>query len=224
MSKEGQMGVIPNSDHKRKVLDNEQGARRLTINIASDDATKRYVMNALRGLERQTANLRLMPTAEILIVSDAFGGEGPIAWQGLDYRHQPGLAELFSLYVDPRYRGYRLSAVLQHIASEYLKSKNLQSALIRMDAIGTRSLLEWRLAHGFWKKLDPEQLTSQTIGLCRHCELYDRTCSAQAYLMFDLESFRQQAEQSLGTLRPLSFPVRVRIKDGQFAYVPGNAV
>jgi hypothetical protein len=190
-----------------------------TVAIATDNTTKLRVMHALGQMGRQTANLRLMPTAELLVVSGDSKEKQLIAWLGLDYRHQPGTAELFSLYVNPDYRGYHLSTVLHHLAAEYLTSKHLHFALIRMDAIGTRSLLESRLASGYWKMCEPKQITSEIVGLCHNCELYDRSCRAQAYLYFDLDSFHRRAEHKVGNMGPTVFPKRIRVKNGSFTYV-----
>jgi GNAT superfamily N-acetyltransferase len=183
----------------------------------ADEADKRFIVDRLRRLGRQTMNVRTMPDYEMLVLRD-LEREAIVGWQGLDYRHRPGMAEIFSLQVDPAYRGLGLGLVLEHVAACRLLESAVPFAMVRMDRAGNGDLVRWRLETGCWIEATPDTLDGEFLRACLGCELHGQSCTQQIYLRFLPEAFRDYAERRIGALGGPIFPKEITVDDGAPQY------
>ena len=177
------------------------------ISWASADE-KKWLLKRLVSLKRQTMNIRLMQDARFVILkSDGV----PIGWGGLDISFQREYPELFSLSLDPEFRNYSLGGVIELARASFLLSQGVRFAFVRMtdDSAGV-SLLSKRLNSQFYERIDPSELKSEYVQLCRNCELYQSTCRRNVFLKFDVQKFFAHSVTELGAV-PDNLPRQFRI-------------
>jgi N-acetylglutamate synthase-like GNAT family acetyltransferase len=149
-------------------------------------------------LGRQRMNLRVMPNAKFILLKDS--NRKVIGWGGLDVEFNTDFPELFSLQLDPAYRGLSLGLLIEAVRATYLRERGMSRAFVRMARDTSYRLLAKRLESRFYSELDPRTLGSEYVDLCGLCELHGKACARQVYLSFDVELFLSESEKRFGKI------------------------
>lgn len=184
--------------------------------LAWDDPAQREELIAfLAAHGRQTMNLRMMPTARVLTLSEP-GGHQRVGICGLDDQHDPSHPELFSLYVDEDYRAFRLGHLLETARAQFLLSRGHEVGYVRMEKSSNAELLRYRLKTGIFTALSPSPESERYTALCRHCELFERSCVQQEYLKVDLRALAARGAEKLGALDLTDLPLVLELSGSTF--------
>jgi hypothetical protein len=167
-------------------------------------------------------NFRLMPHAHLLVLRDTRSRK-LAGWCGFDYQYNPSRPELFSLYVLPEYRRLKLGPLLEHVRARYLLSVGVTFGYVRMESATNTKLLERRLASGNFRRLEPAELGAEYLDMCKHCELFGKACTQQAFIGVDLAALARSGEALFGEIDIKRLPSRVDVRawvDGQLRSTP----
>lgn len=198
----------------------ENKASALTFNIErpaglnyrvelATELEKQYIIRRLRAGNRQTMNVRTMPTARFIILRDMDLRGKIIGWQGLDYETKLNFPEKFSLHLDEEYRSFLLGLVLEHAFAIHLKSIGIEIAYVRMDVSGNFNLSQFRTKNGFFTQLEPSNLDQEWVEKCKQCELFKGSCKEQGFFSFHVSQLIDFATRRLGPANFTEFPAKV---------------
>lgn len=179
----------------------------------ADLAERSAIMATMLEAGRQTMNLRLMPTAELLTLKNE--NDEIIGWGGLDFRHNPGFAELFSQFVAPEFRHFLLGLALVHSRALILQAHGIAEAFFRMDASSSAELLELRTNLKLYRTLSAEEVDPYWRSYCEKCELYRKTCMKQVYLAFNVNDLVSFGNRRLGVAPDFRLPKALVLRSGQ---------
>jgi len=181
-----------------------------TVKIASE-YEKNKIMNIMISEYRQTMNIRLMPTAKLILLKDESRGNEIIGWFGLDYQYNVDFPETFSLYIMPDYRSLHLSLVLKHAAYSILSENGITKSYTRMEASHNQRLIQHNINTGFYRILHSSEINAAWKAMCSHCELYKKNCKSQMYLEVDVSRMINSLNAKLGKLPDLNFPKSIEL-------------
>lgn len=173
---------------------------------------RKAIMATMRAEGRQTMNLRLMPTAQLLTLKTSDGDI--IGWAGFDYRHNPAFPELFSQFVAPDFRHFLLGLALVHSRALILQENGVKEAFFRMDAGSNADLLELRTNLKLYRTLSKEEVDPEWQSYCTKCELHQKTCLKQVYLAFSVDDLVTFGNRRLGTAQDFALPKALVLRHG----------
>jgi hypothetical protein len=166
---------------------------RCTLSWA-DPATRQSIVAGLREGGRQTMNLRLMPSAKMLVLREV-SSKKVIGFAGLDDEYFPAYPELFSLHVDADCRSLRLGTLLEAARAAYLLARGHVVAYTRMEKATNDALLSYRLQSRAFIALPKRSLAPAYTANCHQCELYGGACTKQAFLLVDLAALLERGRR-----------------------------
>jgi hypothetical protein len=182
-------------------------------------AEKRSIVSILEGIDRQTMNLRLMPEAEVIVVKL----DGTlIGWGGYSVPTQTGhQPEVFSLHVNPEYRGLHIGALIEYVRCVALEGNGVSTAYTRMTYAADYWLLSKRAESSYYSVLEASALDSNYVGLCQQCNIYGTRCLERIFLRIDVTAFREHGAEKfdhldfsdLFTGRASNVPLKLRRSD-----------
>ena len=173
---------------------------------------KEHIMKIMLGEHRQTMNLRVMPTAKLVLLQDPYYNNKIVGWMGFDYQHNPQFPETFSLFLTPNYRGIHLSLILKHAVYSILDFRGITKSYIRMEASHNQRLIDHNTDSGFYRILSPSEINPEWQSMCFQCELYQKKCVSQAYLEVDITKLITSLNNKFGKLLDMYFPKSISLK------------
>jgi hypothetical protein len=181
------------------------------------------IMSQMRALGRQTMNLRVMPKSRLLRIRAPNDGNKIVGWAGLDAWYTPGMAEFFSLYVMPDYRAYMVGLILETARCAFLLKEctDVKKVLVRMEASSNTSLLRYRLGSELMIEAGADELSADTLALCKECELYKKSCERQAFLWVDIQRFLERGFERIGrAVTTENLPERIALDPSRMRKAP----
>lgn len=176
------------------------------------DKEKQHIVALNQKEGRQTMNLRLMQTAKLIVMKEGSEKGEIIGWSGFDLEHNPKYPESFSLYLAPQYREVSdIGLALSHIKYAYLMSLGYKKIYGRTQVDVNDDRLAFRVKLGINEVVKPEE-HPEWVSYCQKCELYQKTCTQQAYFMINMEKFSKMARIKLGTPVAPFVPSRLSIR------------
>lgn len=168
---------------------------------------KSALVPLLQSLARQTMNLRIMPTAHLLVLRH---GDTPVGWIGTDAQHAAEFPELFSFYLEPSYRNFRLGfgPLLRKLAMQYLRGEGRSHVFVRIEASHNGRMIDFAESQGGGRLVKREALPTEFLHLCTQCELYLKDCQTQAYLELSVDQALEGLTAIAPELTPASLPLR----------------
>jgi CheY-like chemotaxis protein/GNAT superfamily N-acetyltransferase len=145
-----------------------------------------WIHSEMVKLNRQTMNFRMMPEARFLRFKD-LDRDKIVGWGGLTDKGR--FPEVFSLYVDPEYRGFGFGRVIELARHHHFHEMGIKHAYGRMTVNTNLKLLNYRVNNKLFEPIDEHELDRDYADLCKQCELYRVKCMDQKYFRIDVENF-----------------------------------
>ncbi len=188
---------------------------RFVLNWASQ-AERGHIFKTMKDNGRQTMNLRIMPTAKLILLKSVSRGGAIAGWGGLDFEHNPKFPEVFSQFVFPQYRTYLLGLALIHIRALLLQENGFKTGYFRMEAESNAELFAMRTSSGLYRAIPDAEVDQNWKNNCTNCELYKVSCMKQAYLKFDVDQVVEFGTRRLGMTATAHFPKELILREEQF--------
>lgn len=192
----------------RSSRDLEIGSGREALTLAWADGVEKQQVISLAAIQaRQTMNLRTMPGARLVVLRRPHGGFA--GWAGVDADSDPECPELFSQFVNSRYRGCGLGGLLEHVCWAYLDRRGCAAAYLRMERDSNNELIERRCASGYYREVSPHDLGRKFVRACRSCELFGNRCRRQVFLAVDVKMALAASIRARGALDIDALPIQI---------------
>lgn len=195
------------TDHTKPGFTSALSRKRITLAWANDRERRRVIDIATKaGLE--TTCLRCMPRAKLVVLRCADGGIA--GWAGMDAESDPEHPEVFSGFVQPRFRGLGLGALLEHTWWAYIAAWGYKTAYLRMECGSGQRLLSRWLDTGYCRRA--KESRPHAYGACRICALLGNECAGNPFLVVDVAQALAVNVQRMGPLDICSLPIRFNIE------------
>ena len=108
---------------------------------------------------------------------------------------------MFSLFVLPEFRGKGVGMALELARYMHAIQYGVKTLYIRLESRGASSLLEYRKDNHCFTFVEPD--SEDYIGLCRHCEYYQKRCEEQRFMRIDVQGRIKQIIRKIGPIDAL---------------------